>query len=98
MVKLFPSLIPDSQLENTYSKEELGEWEWLEELRPIAAELSTEKIDGRSTQLEVIHYLSGRFTKEQLDAMREQVQTDDPDFSEISNTETKLTSYNDSNH
>jgi hypothetical protein len=97
MVDLFPSLIPDNQTDDTYSKKELDEWDWLDQLRPIAAELSTDKIDGRSTQMEVIHYLSGRYTTDQLDAMRGQVQTDDPDFSEIDNTETKLTAYNDSN-
>jgi hypothetical protein len=80
MTELFPSILPS---QDSYSSQELQEWDWISELRPIAAELETDEISGRSTQLEVCHYLAGRYSKQTLDLMREEVNTDDPDFAQI---------------
>jgi|AKVG01.1.fsa_nt_gi hypothetical protein len=91
MTELFPSIIPDDA--DTYSYKDLMNWDWLQVVRPIAAELKTDKINGASTQIEVTQYLSGRFSKQQLDAMREEIKTEDPDFAEIPDTETDLSSF-----
>jgi len=85
---LFPSLLPDD--EETYTSEELSEWDWLEELRPIAAELETSDIGGQSTKIEVVDFLAGRFTQSELNQMRDEINTDNPDFSQITKTVTTI--------
>lgn len=90
MTELFPSILPD---DDSYSAAELQNWDWLEELRPIAAELETDEINGRSTQLEVVHYLSGRFSATILDEMRNEINTEEPDFEAIAKSVESLDAY-----
>lgn len=84
MTKLFPSILPDGE---TYTAAELDEWDWKQELRIIAAELDTDDISGRSTRLEVVHFLAGRYNKSTLDVMRAEAKTNNPDFSQIAKPE-----------
>lgn len=80
MVDLFPSILPN---EDTYSAQTLQEeWDY-PVLRTVIAAHDTEQVNGKSTKLEMAHYLSGRYTQSTLDAMRAEAQTEDPDMEKI---------------
>lgn len=90
MTELFPSILPD---DDSYTASELQQWDWMDELRPIAARLDTDEVTGRSTQLEVVHYLSGRYSRTVLDEMRVEINTEEPDFTQIANRLETLDAY-----
>lgn len=89
MSDIFPSLIPD---EDTYGVTELKEWEY-EVIRTVIAAHDSESVNGKSTRLEMAHFLSGRYSKSTLDEMREEAQTENPDLGQIMNSAEGLGAY-----
>ena len=87
---LFPSLLPD---DDTYSSKHLqDEWDYTV-LRTVIAAHDTDKVNGKSTKFEMASYLSGRYSRDALDAMREEAQSDDPDLGAIMNSAQGLDAY-----
>ena len=80
MTELFPSIIPD---EDTYSATEIqNKWDY-PVIRTVIAAHDTDDVNGKSTQLEMAAWCSGRFSKETIEKMMAEAKTEEPDSERI---------------
>ena len=83
MTEIFPSIIPSDQRKNPLEVD--SEWDY-NVLRKVIAEHDPDAVNGKSPQLEMADWITGQYSQDELQKLREAGQADDAsDTSENTN-------------
>jgi len=83
MTEIFPSIIPSDQRENPLDVH--SDWDY-NVLRKVIAEHDIDAVNGKSPQLEMADWITGQYSQDELQKLREAGQADDAsDASENTN-------------
>nr|ADE29317.1 hypothetical protein [uncultured virus] len=89
MTEIFPSIIPRDERKSPLTVHD--EWDY-NVLRKVIAEHDTDAVNGKSPQLEMADWITGQYSQDELQKLRDAGQADDEsDVSENTNIKAAIT-------